>query len=85
MLGRNHPIGIALGALLFAFLDEQSNPLQILVDVSPDIVAITQGVIVLTVVISYEVVRRFSVRLEQQQVAKALDRPTSSTSTEVSA
>jgi ABC-type uncharacterized transport system permease subunit len=74
LLGRNHPIGIALGALLFAFLDEQSNPLQILVGVSPDIVAITQGVIVLTVVISYEIVRRFGVRLEQQQVAKA-DRP----------
>ena len=74
LLGRNHPIGIALGALLFAFLDEQSNPLQILVGVSPDIVAITQGVIVLPVVISYELVRRFGVRLEQQQVAKA-DRP----------
>jgi general nucleoside transport system permease protein len=72
LLGRNHPVGIALGALLFAFLDEQSNPLQILVGVSPDIVAITQGVIVLTVVISYELVRRYAVRLEQQQVARAL-------------
>ena len=41
LLGRNNPIGIALGALLFAYLDEQSNPLQILVGVSPDIVAIT--------------------------------------------
>jgi general nucleoside transport system permease protein len=72
LLGRNHPVGIALGALLFAFLDEQSNPLQILADVSPDIVAITQGVIVLTVVISYEVVRRYRLRLEQQQVAQQL-------------
>jgi general nucleoside transport system permease protein len=72
LLGRNHPVGIALGALLFAFLDEQSNPLQILADVSPDIVAITQGVIVLTVVISYEVVRRYRLRLEQQQVARQL-------------
>jgi len=75
LLGRNHPVGIAIGALLFAFLDEQSNPLQILVGVSPDIVAITQGVIVLTVVISYELVRRYGVRLEQQNVARALDRP----------
>jgi simple sugar transport system permease protein len=73
LLGRNHPVGIALGALLFAFLDEQSNPLQILQDVSPDIVKITQGVIVLTVVIAYEVVRRYGVRLEQRQVAAALD------------
>jgi general nucleoside transport system permease protein len=77
LLGRNHPVGIALGALLFAFLDEQSNPLQILADVSPDIVAITQGVIVLTVVISYELVRRYRQSYEQRQVARALeaDRP----------
>jgi len=73
LLGRNHPIGIAIGALLFAFLDQQSNPLQILLDVSPDIVKVTQGVIVLTVVIAYEVVRRYGVRLEQRQVAAALD------------
>lgn len=72
LLGRNHPIGIAVGALLFAFLNERSNKLQILVGVSPDIVAITQGVIVLTVVISYELVRRYGVRLEQQHVARAL-------------
>jgi ABC-type uncharacterized transport system permease subunit len=72
LLGRNHPIGIALGALLFAYLDEQSNPLQILVGVSNDIVAITQGVIVLTVVISYELVRRYGVRLEQRRVALVL-------------
>lgn len=73
LLGRNHPVGIALGALLFAFLDEQSNPLQIVVGVSPDLVKITQGVIVLTVVIAYEVVRRYRVRLEQRQVAAALE------------
>jgi general nucleoside transport system permease protein len=72
LLGRNHAFGIALGALLFAFLDEQSNPLQILVDVSPDIVRITQGIIVLTVVIAYEVVRRYGLLLEQRQVAAAL-------------
>lgn len=74
LLGRNHPVGIALGALLFAFLDEQSNPLQILLDVSPDIIKITQGVIVLTVVIAYEVVRRYGVRLEQKSVASASGR-----------
>lgn len=74
LLGRNHPVGIALGALLFAFLDEQSNPLQILVDVSPDIVKITQGIIVLTVVISYEVVRRYGQRLEHRHVAQALEK-----------
>ena len=72
LLGRNNAIGIVLGALLFAFLDEQSNPLQIVVDVSPQIVEITQGVIVLAVVIAYEVVARIRTRLEQRHVGRDL-------------
>lgn len=75
LLGRNHPVGIALGDLLFAFLDEQSNALQILVGVSSDIVAITQGVIVFAVVISYEVVRRYQVSLERSAVASSPGQP----------
>ena len=74
LLGRNNPVGIAFGALLFAFLDEQANLLNILAGISPDIVAITQGVIVLAVVIAYEVVRRYRVRLEQRSVAAQLAR-----------
>ncbi len=73
LLGRNNPIGIAFGALIFAFLTEQGNLLNILVGVSPDIVAVTQGVIVMAVVIAYEVVRRYRVRLEQSSVSAQLD------------
>jgi general nucleoside transport system permease protein len=73
LLGRNNPVGIAFGALIFAFLTEQGNLLNILVGVSPDIIAVTQGVIVIAVVIAYEVVRRYRVRLEQASVAAELD------------
>jgi general nucleoside transport system permease protein len=73
LLGRNHPIGIALGALIFSFLGEQGNLLNILAGISPDIVAVTQGVIVLAVVIAYEIVRRYRVRLEQSAVAEQVD------------
>jgi general nucleoside transport system permease protein len=73
LLGRNNPVGIAFGALIFAFLTEQGNLLNILVGVSPDIVAVTQGVIVMAVVIAYEIVRRYRVRLEQASVAAELD------------
>ena len=45
--------------LIFAFLNEQSNTLGILADISPDIISVTQGVVVLSVVIAYEVVRRY--------------------------
>jgi simple sugar transport system permease protein len=72
LLGRNNPLGIAFGALIFAFLSEQANRLGILADISPDIILVTQGVVVLSVVIAYEVVRRYRNTLEQQAVARAL-------------
>jgi simple sugar transport system permease protein len=75
LLGRNNPIGIAVGALLFSYLTEQSNLLEIKAQVSPDIVSITQGVIVLAVVIAYEVVRRYRTALEQRRVAAELNTP----------
>jgi simple sugar transport system permease protein len=72
LLGRNHPVGIAFGALLFAYLTEQSSLLEIDAGVSNDIVAITQGVLVLSVVVAYEVVRRYSRAQEQRSVAEQL-------------
>ena len=58
LLGRNNPIGIAIGALLFAFLDASSSILQITGSASREIVIIMQGVIMLTAVIAYEFVNR---------------------------
>jgi general nucleoside transport system permease protein len=71
LLGRNQPVGIIFGAVLFAFLNEQSNRLTLETDVSPDIVSITQGIIVLAVVIAYELVHRVRTRTEQSAVANA--------------
>ncbi|TQM71516.1 simple sugar transport system permease protein [Actinomadura hallensis] len=71
LLGRNHPVGIALAALLFAFLDQTSDVLQS-VDVPKEIVGVMQGVVVLTVVIVYELVRRWEIRLQQRTVATEL-------------
>lgn len=75
LLGRNQPLGIAFGAVLFAFLTAQSNTLTLSTDISPSIVQITQGVAVLAVVIAYEVVRRYRARLEQRIVARELATP----------
>jgi general nucleoside transport system permease protein len=72
LLGRNHPLGVAFGALLFAFLDEQGNKLQIFADVSPELVLIIQGVIVMSVVIAYESVQRYMVRREEKRVGAVL-------------
>ncbi|MBL7515276.1 ABC transporter permease, partial [Frankia sp. CN4] len=71
LLGRNHPVGIAIGALLFGFLDNAATSLE-LQGVSRDIVRVTQGVIVLSVVVAYELVRRLRTRAEQREVARRL-------------
>lgn len=75
LLGRNTAIGIAIGALLWAYLDIAANPLQIQAGVSTQLVTIMQGTIVLSVVIAYELVRRYRVTAEQHRVASALRTP----------
>ncbi len=72
LLGRNQPVGIIFGAVLFAFLNEQSNRLTLETDISVNVVQITQGTIVLAVVVAYEVVRRYRTKLEQRTVAEEL-------------
>jgi len=72
LLGRNQPVGIVFGAVLFAFLNEQSNRLTLETDISVNVVQITQGTIVLTVVVAYEVVRRYRAKLDQRTVAQRL-------------
>ncbi|MFL6022086.1 MAG: ABC transporter permease [Marmoricola sp.] len=72
LLGRNRPLGIAFGAVLFAWLSEQANPLGLVADISPSIVQITQGVVVLAVVVAYEVVRRWMAAHEQRELKAAL-------------
>lgn len=73
LLGRNHAVGMAFAALLWAWLEKASDGLQLMAGVSPALVYIIQGVILLAVVIAYEVVHRFEQRLEQKQVTRQLD------------
>lgn len=70
LLGRNSPVGMALAALLFAFLDRSSAPLQ-LEGIPPEIAVIMQGTIVLSVVVAYEVIRRARLRQAERDVRVA--------------
>jgi simple sugar transport system permease protein len=72
LLGRNNAVGMAFSALLFSFLDSSSIILDIN-DISKEIVLIMQGTIVLSVVIAYELVRRYSVVAEQRRVSRQLE------------
>jgi general nucleoside transport system permease protein len=70
LLGRNSPAGIAVAALLFAFLDRAALPLQF-ADIPASVVTIIQGTIVLSVVIANEVARRLALRSAERAGARA--------------
>jgi general nucleoside transport system permease protein len=71
LLGRNSPIGMALAAILWSFLGKSANQLDF-IGVPREIAAIMQGIILLSVVIAYELVRRYRLVLQQKDVANQL-------------
>jgi simple sugar transport system permease protein len=73
LLGRNHPVGIAVGAMLFAFLDASASILQISGSASREIILIMQGLILLSSVIAYEFVRRIKEREEVRTASLAME------------
>jgi simple sugar transport system permease protein len=70
LLGRNHPVGIAFGSLLWAFLEKAKGALDN-VGVPREIATIMQGAIVLSVVVAYEIVKRMELAAEQRRVGQA--------------
>lgn len=68
LLGRNHPVGIVISGLLFGFLDHSSGILQVN-SIPRSIIDIIKGVIVLTVVIVNEALKRWHNRRTQQASA----------------
>jgi ABC-type uncharacterized transport system permease subunit len=74
LLGRNHPGGIALGAILFGFLERSAQILDI-EGIPKEIVTIMKGIIIISVVIAYEVVGRIQRAQEARQAATAAHAP----------
>ena len=70
LLGRNSAVGMALGALLFGFMERSALVLD-LNDIPREVVQIIQGVVVLAVVIAYEVVNRFIQNREIKAASEA--------------
>ncbi|MGW0731190.1 ABC transporter permease [Streptomyces sp. NPDC002851] len=71
LLGRGGPAGIAFASLLWAFLDKASAELDYR-GYDTEIAVIMQGLIVIAVVVSYEAVRRWGLRRQQQRVGEEL-------------
>ncbi|GAA3849556.1 ABC transporter permease [Streptomyces sedi] len=73
LLGRNHAIGMGFAALLWAFLERTGTQLEF-EGFDQEIVGVMQGIIVLSVVVAYELVRRWGVRRQQRLVGEKLAR-----------
>lgn len=69
LLGRNHPIGMAFGAILFAFLERSSQILD-LRDVPKEIETMMSALILLIVVVFYEIIRRYIVTQQIKEASK---------------
>jgi ABC-type uncharacterized transport system permease subunit len=67
LLGRNSGLGIVAAALLFSFIDRASTGIGLNTDVPKEVTTIMQGVIILTIVIAYEVVRRMAARRQLRE------------------
>lgn len=67
-LGRNHPAGIFVAALLIGMLTRGEDGLAIATDLPREIVIILEGLLILSVVISYEIARRVLLRRRQREV-----------------
>ena len=68
LVGRNHPVGIAFSALLFAYIERATQVLA-LQNIPQEISKIMQGSIILSAVIAYEIVRRVRVAAEVRDAA----------------
>ncbi|MFF3321525.1 ABC transporter permease [Streptomyces sp. NPDC002889] len=71
LLGRNSPVGIFFAALLISFLEKTAEGLG-LEGYPKEISMIMQGLIVISVVVSYELVRQYGLRRQQQKVGEQL-------------
>ncbi|WP_327369450.1 ABC transporter permease [Streptomyces sp. NBC_01217] len=71
LLGRNSPVGILFAALLISFIEKTSASLD-QHGYEKEIATIMQGLIVISVVVSYELVRQYGLRRQQQKVGEEL-------------
>ena len=65
-LGRNHPWGIPLAAILVGMLQRGQDGIQVTTDLPTEVLIILEGVLILSVVVAYELVSRVLRRRQSQ-------------------
>jgi simple sugar transport system permease protein len=67
-LGRNHPVGIVLSALLFGVLFRGEDGVAVATDLPREITVILEGLLILSVVVAYEIARRVQLRRQAEVI-----------------
>jgi general nucleoside transport system permease protein len=70
-LGRNHPAGIVLAALLFGVLFRGEDGVAIATDLPREITVILEGLLILSVVVAYQIARRVILRRQAEVIREA--------------
>jgi simple sugar transport system permease protein len=65
-LGRNHPAGIVLAAILFGILFRGEDGIAVATDLPREITIIIEGLLILSVVVAYEIARRILLRRRRE-------------------
>ena len=66
-LGRNHPVGVALAAVLIGMLLQGQDGVAATSDLPMETLVILQGVLILSVVVAYELVSRSLIKRRQRE------------------
>lgn len=69
-LGRNHPFGIPLAAVLLGMLARGQDGIAVSFELPTETLIILEGILILSVVVAYEIVRR-AVNKRRQQIVRA--------------
>ena len=67
-LGRNHPAGIVLAAVLFGVLFRGEDGVAVATDLPREITVILEGLLILSVVVAYEIARRVQLRRQAEVI-----------------
>lgn len=70
LLGKNHPLGVILAALLLGFLDRGAAGVQFFARVPKETIVIMQAIIILAIVVAYELLTRY-IRVQRKREAEA--------------
>lgn len=74
LIGQNHAVGAAFGALLFGYLDTAGPILDTSGDAPEEIIVIIKGAMIFTAIIIYAVVRRRQLADQARMASAALDK-----------